>query len=207
MTTEEKKTRLKESEWIVISALWERGETTLKELSEKFGITEAALSQGLKRRGIKRGSKAHLLAKEVAAKTQEEQAKLVEEIFSFKKRMLRYGDFLMTSTMTQITEAKKDGKKLATVKGEIETLIAATKVYKTIRNDMYHLYDLYNPDNKPDDDVNFNIGVYSEADIQALREAQDIHKSMMPSGIEEEDEDEELPYDNSNLDENDNGAE
>lgn len=197
-TTETPSKRLKDSEWIVISALWERGEVTLKELSDRFGITEAALSQGLKRRGVKRGSKAHFLAKEVQAKTQEEQAKLVEEIYNFKKRFLRYGDFLMTSTMNQIMEAKKEGKKLVSVKGEIDTIIAATKVYKTIRNDMYHLYDLYNPDNKPDEDLNFNIGVYSEADIKALREAQEIH-AKMSSGESEDEDEEELDFTGSNL--------
>jgi hypothetical protein len=187
LTTEPTK-RLKESEWIVISALWERGETTLKELSEKFKISEAALSQGLKRRGIKRGAKAHHIAKEVAAKADEEAAKMVEEIYNFKKRFLRYGDFLMTSTMNQIMEAKKEGKKLATVRQEVETIIAATKVYKTIRNDMYHLYDLYNPDNKPDENLNFNIGVYSEADILALREAQRISAETSGGVDDEEDE-------------------
>jgi len=191
MTTEtETSKRLKESEWLVISSLWERGETTLKELSEKFGISEAALSQGLKRRGIKRGSKAHLIAKEIAAKTHEESAKLVEEIFQFKKRYLRYGDFLMNTTINLITEAKKDEKKLSTVKHEIDTIVSATKVYKTIRNDMFHLYDMYNTDNKPDEDLSFNIGVYSEADIEALREAQNIHAQMASSRGEEEEEDE-----------------
>jgi hypothetical protein len=186
-TTTEPTKRLKESEWLVISSLWERGETTLKELSEKFKISEAALSQGLKRRGIKRGSKAHLIAKEIQAKTQEESAKLIEEIYNFKKRYLRYGDFLMTSTINLITEAKKESKPLHSVKNEIATIGEATKVFKTIRNDMFHLYDLYNPDNKPDDDLQFNIGVYSESDIEALREAQQIQKEMAePSGNEDD---------------------
>lgn len=190
ITKEEPTKRLKESEWLVISSLWERGETTLKELSEKFKISEAALSQGLKRRGVKRGAKAHLLAKEVAAKSQEEAVKLIEEIYNFKKRYLRYGDFLMTSTINLITEAKKDEKKLATIKGEIEAIVAATKVYKTVRNDMYHLYDLYNPDNKPDEDLSFNIGVYSESDILALREAQKIQAEMESSRHNDLDDDE-----------------
>ena len=187
--------RLKESEWLVICSLWERGETTLKELSEKFKISEAALSQGLKRRGITRGSKAHLIAKEVASKTAEESAKLVEEIFQFKKRFLRYGDFLMNTTINLMTEAKKEDKKLSTVRNEIETVVSATKVFKTIRNDMFHLYDMYNPDNKPDEDLNFNIGVYSEADIEALREAQNIHAQMASRKEDEEEDDEEYEED------------
>jgi hypothetical protein len=49
------------------------------------------------------------------------------------------------------------------------------KIYKTIRNDMFHLYDLYNPDAQPDGDVEFNIGVYSEDELNDLREAQELY--------------------------------
>ena len=167
--------RLKESEWIVIASLWEMGEVTLKDLSAKFGVSEAALSQGLKRKGIKRGAKAHLANKEIEHKIKEEREKLVEDIFHFKKKFIRYGDFLMTLTMNEITEAKKTGKKLAVTKPELEAIFAATRVYKTIRNDMFHLYDLYNPESQPNNDLEFNIGVYSEDDLNSLREAQEIY--------------------------------
>lgn len=178
--------RLKESEWIVISSLWEMGEVTLKDLSAKFGVSEAALSQGLKRRGIKRGAKAHLAHKEVEHKIKQEREKLVEDIFLFKKKFIRYGDFLMTLTMNEITEAKKSGMKLTTKKPELEAIFAATKVYKAIRNDMFHLYDLYNPDSQPNDDLEFNIGVYSEDDLKSLREAQEIYSREFSSDKEEE---------------------
>jgi hypothetical protein len=167
--------RLKESEWIVISSLWEMGEVTLKDLSSKFGISEAALSQGLKRRGIKRGAKAHLANKEVEYKIKEEREKLIEEIFLFKKKFVRYGDFLMTLTMNEITEAKKSGKSIAGTKPELDAIFAATKVYKTIRNDMFHLYDLYNPDAQPENNLEFNIGVYSEDELKSLKEAQELY--------------------------------
>jgi hypothetical protein len=182
--------RLKESEWIVICSLWEMGEVTLKDLSSKFGISEAALSQGLKRRGIKRGSKAHLAHKEVEHKIKQEREKLVEEIFHFKKKFIRYGDFLMTLTMNEITEAKKGGLKLASKKPELEAIFAATKVYKTIRNDMFHLYDLYNPDSQPTEDLEFNIGVYSEDELKHLRDAQELYAKQFGQ-LKEEEEDSE----------------
>lgn len=182
--------RLKESEWLVISSLWEMGEVTLKDLSAKFGVSEAALSQGLKRKGIKRGAKAHLAHKEVEHKIKQEREKLVEEIFHFKKKFVRYGDFLMTLTMNEITEAKKAGKTLASKKPEIEAIFSATKVYKTIRNDMFHLYDLYNPDSQPDSDLEFNIGVYTEDELKTLREAQETYAREYGSMKEDKGEDE-----------------
>lgn len=182
-TTETPK-RLTEAQWIVVSSLWELGEVTLRDLSEQFGISEAALSQGLKRRGIKRGSKAHLASKELEARIKEEKGKMVEEIFTFKKKFLKYGDFLMTLTMNEITEAKKAGDKLITRKTEIDTIIAATKVYKTIRNDMFHLYDLYNPEVKTEEQEEFNIGVYSEKELDDLREAQELLTKGMAESSE-----------------------
>jgi hypothetical protein len=194
-TTEPSK-RLTEAQWIVVSSLWERGEVTLKELSEQFKISEAALSQGLKRRGIKRGSKAHLAYKELEAKHKEEKEKMIEEIYHFKKKFLRYGDFLMTLTMNEITEAKKAGVPLLTRKNEIDTIISATKVYKTIRNDMYHLYDLYNPDTNTEKQEEFNIGVYSEKELEDLREAQELLSEQMLKKTEEEIEELDEPDDN-----------
>ena len=184
--------RLKESEWIVVSSLWERGEVTLKELSEKFGISEAALSQGFKRRGIKRGSKAHIAYKEIEAKHREEKEKLIEDIYNFKKKFLKYGDFLMTLTMNQITEAKKTGKSIASCKPEIDAIFSATKVYKTVRNDMFHLYDLYNPDSQPEENLDFNIGVYSQKELDDLKEAQDLYATEFGSDEDEEEEDDYL---------------
>lgn len=171
--------RLTESQWIVVSSLWELGEVTLKDLSFKFGISEAALSQGLKRRGIKRGAKAHLASKEIELRIKEEKEKMVEEIFMFKKRFLKYGDYLMTLTMNEISDAKKSGGKLFSKKTEIDTIMAATKVYKTIRNDMFHLYDLYNQENNGDEQEEFNFGVYSEKEIDQLREAQELLDAEM----------------------------
>lgn len=184
--------RLKESEWIVISSLWERGEVTLKELSEKFGISEPALSQGLKRRGVKRGSKAHLAYKEVEAKSKEERAKLIEDVYRFKKKFLQYGDFLMSLAINEITEAKKAKTSLASRKPELQSIFEATKIYKTIRNDMFHLYDLYNPEGQPNEELEFNIGVYSEQDIEELRKAQELYNNEFKHLTSGEDLDEEV---------------
>lgn len=169
------KTRLTEAQWLVASTLWERGEVTLRDLSEKFGTSEAALSQGFKRRGIIRGSKAHAAYKEIESKVRAEKEKLIEEIFEFKKRYVKYGDFLARLALTELETAKtKDELDKLTTRAKMETIYSATKVYTKIRNDLFHLYDLYNPDNKPTDDLEFNIGIYDEKELEKLREAQEL---------------------------------
>lgn len=178
-TKDETAKRLTEAEWIVVSSLWERGEVTLKDLSTKFRISEAALSQGLKRRNVKRGARAHEAFKETEEKLRAEREKLIEDIYNFKKDFLKYGNFLMRLTMNEITDAKAKGEKLIGRKNEIETIIAATKVYKTIRNDMYHLYNLYDKEEVAEEDKQeFNIGVYTQRELDELRQAQEIESSM-----------------------------
>lgn len=179
--------RLKDSDWIVIVSLWERGEVTLADLSDKFGVTVAALSQGLRRRGAVRGKNAHASIKKVQEKIDQEKDKLIEDIYNFKKRFLKYGDVLMNLAMSEITEAKKASIPLSTRKGNLEAIASATKVFKAIRHDMYHLYDLYDDNKTENDNFNFNVGVYTEDDIEALREAQ----KYLDFSTEEKEEDKE----------------
>lgn len=175
MKKEEKKIetgRLKESDWLVIVALWERGEVTLQELSDKFGTSKPALSQGLKKRGAVRGSKAYLGAKKITEKIEDEREKLIEEIYFFKKRYIKNGELLMKYTM-ELLDSHKAAGTLGTIgKLELTAIGEATKVFKSVRNDLYFLYDLYDKDSSNEDNFNFNIGVYTESDVESLRNAQ-----------------------------------
>lgn len=189
--TEETSKRLKDSDWIVVVALWERGEVTLSDLSDKFGVSKAALSQGLKRRGVVRGSKAHIATKKIQEKIESEKEKLVEDIYNFKKRFIGYGNYLADMAVTTLKEAKASGVTgaVAATRGELEAIYAATKTFAKIRDDMYHLYDMYDKDSAPSENYDFNIGVYSEKDIEAVREAQDYLKELEEENNKEHDED------------------
>lgn len=190
-TTVDTSKRLKESDWIVIVSLWERGETTLSELALKFGISAAALSQGLKRRGAVRGSKAHISEKKIQQKIEDEKEKLIEDIYNFKKRYIKYGDLIMNLTISEITECKKRSAPLRTVQPDLHALNTAAKNLKSIRHDLFHLYDMYDKETSIEEDFKFDIGVYTEQDIEALREAQKVLDDINSSDDEDDQEDEE----------------
>jgi hypothetical protein len=185
--------RLKESDWIVIVALWERGEVTLSELSDRFTISKAGLSQGLKRRGAVRGSKAHIATKKIQEKIESEKEKLVEDIYNFKKRHIGYGNYLADMAVETVRAAKSPGGVgLANCRGDLASIVEAVKVIDKVRDNLYHLYDLYNKENVPSENMDFNIGVYSEKDVDALREAQkffDDEEARMRLEADEEDAD------------------
>ena len=193
--------RLKESDWLVIVALWERGEVTLSELSTKFSISKAALSQGLKRRGAVRGSKAHVATKKIQEKIESEKEKLIEDIYNFKKRFIGYGSYLSEMAVTTIREAAMPGGKgVANVRGELVSIFEATKTVSKIRDDLYHLYDMYDKDNSHQENFDFNIGVYSSDDIDDLRKAQEFLDADEIAAAAEDharfgEEDEEVPDD------------
>lgn len=172
--------RLKESEWLVLQTLWERGDCTLKDLSDKFGISIVAISRGLNNRGAVKGSQADTANHEFVTKIRDQKKQLLEEVFTFKKRYIKYGDFLMNLAMSEITEAKKRHVNIATIRPQLQSIKEATAIYKTVRHDMFHLYGLYDEVKEVDETLpEFNIGVYTEADIDTIREGQKMMAEMI----------------------------
>lgn len=151
--TEEKDTRkLTEAEWVEIVELWELGEVKLEDLSERFGISAPAISKGLKKRGAVKGSKAAAKAAAVAAAvvaseieeavdTAAERRKRVEET---KKQHYEWTTMLAKMAMATIAEAKRAGKPLSAVAGDLKALQSATNIVARARDERYTILDMHN---------------------------------------------------------------
>jgi hypothetical protein len=61
MTAKRKYTRLSESAWAEAGALWEVGDSSLEELSERFGISKRALQFHFSKHDVKKGAKSREL--------------------------------------------------------------------------------------------------------------------------------------------------
>ena len=61
-TPKRKYTRLSPSTWAEIEALWQVGEVTLAELSDRYGVSQRALQAHFHKRGITKGEKSAALA-------------------------------------------------------------------------------------------------------------------------------------------------
>lgn len=62
-----KYTRLNPSKWAEVDALWELGDVTLPELSDRFDVSTRALQAHFEKNGVVKGSKARELAIEIRA--------------------------------------------------------------------------------------------------------------------------------------------
>src|SRR5690242_2181708 len=72
-TRKRKYTRLKPSAWAEIEALWQAGEVTLAELSDRFGVSPRAIQTHAKKHGIIRGEKTAALAAAVREEVLKEE--------------------------------------------------------------------------------------------------------------------------------------
>ena len=66
-------TRLAASTWAEVRALWEVGDRTLEELSDRFGVSHRTLQNHFKRHGCGKGAKAAAVAAAVMKKVFEEE--------------------------------------------------------------------------------------------------------------------------------------
>jgi predicted transcriptional regulator len=79
--------RLTEKEWREVRLLWEMGNTSLSELAAKYEITPSAISQYLKRHGVRKGARKESIGAIAGAKAVEEIAKTVSD---YEKNRLNY---------------------------------------------------------------------------------------------------------------------
>ncbi|CAO3459740.1 hypothetical protein [Azospirillum argentinense] len=145
--------RLSESEWAAASELYELGDTTLEELSAKFGVSTVALSKGLRRRGVKKGAKAGEVAKAVAAATAAAAtAAKVEEVLDAaaqrkrridetKKDHYTWSTMIGRLTMAELARAQAAKEPFSSVAANIKALRHAHATITQVREERYSILD------------------------------------------------------------------
>jgi hypothetical protein len=142
--------KLTEAEWAEIVAEWELGTTTLAELEKRFGISQPALSMGLKKRGAVRGSKAETIRKRVSEALVEsavEKARSFSEakrgrIEETKEQQYQWAVALAKATMNIVAKSARDRTPIAANLNDLKALRVATAVISTVRQERYRLLDM-----------------------------------------------------------------
>lgn len=165
----EKQKRLTPAEWERIVALYEGGDHTHADLAAQFGISEGSIQRGLSLRGAVKGRNAPTAGDEVKQKMKEEAEALAAMIMPMKQRHLKFGDVITSMTMKRLAEAEKGNIPLATLKGDMIVLNHASKIIGKVRDEAWHIHDLYReaPDDVEVDEL--NIGEYTASEMDKIR--------------------------------------
>ena len=191
METEEKKTdegrRLTPAQWEEIKTLWELGEVTLADLSARFGISNSALSQGLKRRGATRASRAREVASAIAEKAITSAAESSfgatkhQRIEETKRQHYEWSMFVAKAGMSRLAAAQKDGRPFSTEHANLKALRLTSAILKDTLDQRYQILDVQNEIEDGALPVLEIVGMDEER-IHQIREAQDLgDDDLLPS--------------------------
>lgn len=166
--------KLTDLEWAEAVILWESGSVTLDDLVEKFGISRTALHEGFKKRGAVKGARAKEYAKRTEDALKSESALRAEEVKKFRDKFHGFGDFLMNVTMMEIRNMVAESPRTPETQRKIMAhLKAATDIYSKIRDQKFHLYDLYREVEEGEDIPEIAVAQYSPEQLEKIRKDQE----------------------------------
>jgi hypothetical protein len=164
------KKKLPLAEWAQVVVLWESGSVTLSDLSDRFGISKGALHDGLKKRGSVKGSRAAEFATTTEDHLKSEASRKMEMVKTFRGEFHTYGDFIMKSTIKELQELLRESPRSAETKRRIFTSLKySAEIYATIRDQKFHLFDLYNEKEEDGQLPEITVVQYTEDEIDAIK--------------------------------------
>lgn len=162
--------KLTPAEWEQVVVLWEAGTVTLSDLESKFGISKAALHEGLKKRKAIKGSR----AKEFATHTEEalktDAARRGDTIKKFREDYDKYGDAIFRMMLKELSLLQSERDSSAEVKRNMmRNLKYGAEILKIVRDERFHLLDLYNQTDADEDLPDIAVVQYDDDEIEAIK--------------------------------------
>lgn len=161
--------RLSPSDWATIVTLYERGEKNLRELSEQFGVTKQAIQQGLKTRGVEKGSRLDEVANEVDDAARKAREAQVAQANATRDNYAKWTDVLAKLTMKQIIDADKNGN-LSTANANLLTLKNGMAIIEKARNESWDILGIEDLLGENAELPDLNVGEYTQDELDQIRE-------------------------------------
>ena len=189
---DEKVKRLSTAQWAEITALWEHGKATAKEISVKYEISETSVFRYFKRNGITWKSRIDEVKTAAAAAASGATAvgvsdfieKRQERIEETKEKHYSYQKALDDLLMSRIIEAAKAKTPIATLSEDIKAIRGAKAALAIGRRERYAVLGA---ENEIDDRElsNLLIEEKTDEDIRAAVGSADLDEDEIIADLEE----------------------
>ena len=177
------KKRLSEKEWSEIVVLWELGEHSLQDLSDRYGITTGAISSGLNRRGAIHGRLAMEEAQKVAKGSQDDFAVMLQRAKDTKDFHYKSSSLIGQLAVKKVQQAERGDISYAQADDEIKVLLNASKVNAEARKERFAVLGLDKDDLVLEDLPELTIQEMSSFEVEQIRAEQD--RRAKDGGIDE----------------------
>lgn len=161
---------MSQAQWNEAILLWKQGETTLRALSEKYGVSEGRLSEKFGQLKIKKGE---LLARQQAAAEQAlilEPSELAKRIFETKNDTYRLIAMLRKAVAAEFVRARANEKPLSTISADIKAIRDAAQAVRICREEAYAVLGIKD-DEGGDELPDLNVRGLTEVEIEDLQDA------------------------------------
>jgi hypothetical protein len=176
-TVKRKYTRLTSTTWAEIEALWQVGEVTLAELSERYGVSPRALQAHFHKHGITKGEKSAALA--AAVKEEVLKDELDDTDLTVKRakdvREAAYTNAVVVESliMAQLQAAQKDPSQVLKAASAVKMLSLAAAGLERLHDLKWKALGLDRDSVLPDELPELIIRDLTAKEIEELRDAQE----------------------------------
>lgn len=171
----QKKPNLKPSQIAEMEALWESGEVTLKDLSEKFGRDQAMISRHMTLNNIIKGSKAEeysrLIREKIAIELAGEPGENAKRIKTAKEEHLKYLNLINKLTWNEFAVVNAKKLPLQSIFPNLKALKEAMTIFSMTRQEAWALLGVLEFEQKhvEDDIPELLISELTGEDIERMR--------------------------------------
>ena len=149
------KKRLTPKEWAEATALWESGEVTSKDLSDKFGVSRETFLRRFKKDGIEKGVRAHehadAVREELSKSLSPDQVLTAQRAKETKEQHYNWSAALARMAMNEIAVAARDKVPVASKLPNLKAIEKAAAILEKARNERWIVLGLDKNDDFDDE--------------------------------------------------------
>ena len=179
--------RLTPSDWATIVTLYERAEKNISELAEQFGVTKQAIQQGLKSRGVSKGSRLDEVSDEVDDAARKAREAQVAQANATRDNYAKWVDVLAKMTMKKLIDASQGGG-VSTVNADILTIKNGMAIIEKARSESWVILGIEDLLGEGAELPDLNVGEYTEDELDKIREGNEA--SYLDNLVDEDDDSE-----------------
>jgi predicted DNA-binding protein YlxM (UPF0122 family) len=181
----DKRKKISAADWATIVTLASRGEKTVRELADMFGVTRQSIHDGLVKRGVQVASRLQGVQAEIEdAATAARKKKVMDankKAEDYSKRI----DLVVQLTVKKIVDANTLGT-LASVNGDIITLKNAIATISKGREQHWEIHKVDELLQENEELAELNVGEYTEEELEGIRAAnEEAYNQTLDDGFDE----------------------
>lgn len=165
--------RLAAAQWAEAVALWELGEASLTELSDRYGLARETFSRKFKKLGIVKGSRAaeqaDMVRQEIVKSSITDATILAERARATKEEHYGWASTMARLAMLHITRARNENRSEATASPALKAINTTMDILKKAREERWKCLGLDDETFLPEDLPDLVVRELTAQDIEDMR--------------------------------------